>query len=76
MLIIIGAEMFQEGLMEIFKMEGELLEFLFLGVYLISMFLIFFKEDLKGLLPSLVDIRFYVINPENGAERLWKERKV
>lgn len=68
--------MFQEGLMEIFKMEGELLEFLFLGVYLISMFLIFFKEDLKGLLPSLVDIRFYVINPENGAERLWKERKV
>jgi len=48
-LIIIGAEMFQEGLMEIFKMEGELLEFLFLGVYLISMFLIFFKEDLKGL---------------------------
>jgi len=75
-LIIIGAEMFQEGLMEIFKMEGELLEFLFLGVYLISMFLIFFKEDLKGLLPSLVDIRFYVINPENGAERLWKERKV
>ena len=48
-LIIIGAEMFGEGLMEIFKMEGELLEFLFLGVYLISMSLIFFKEDLKGL---------------------------
>jgi high-affinity iron transporter len=37
-LIIIGAEMFEEGLMEIFKMEGELLEFLFLGVYLISIF--------------------------------------
>jgi high-affinity iron transporter len=48
-LIIIGAEMFGEGLMEIFKMEGELLEFLFLGVYLISMSLIFFKEDLKEL---------------------------
>ncbi len=49
MLIIIGAEMFGAGLMEIFKMEGKLLEFLFLGVYLISMSLIFFKEDLKGL---------------------------
>jgi len=48
-LIIIGAEMFGEGLLEIFKMEGELLEFLFLGVYLISTSLIFFKKDLKGL---------------------------
>jgi len=48
-LIVLGAEMFGEGIVDLFEINGEFYEVLFIGIYFVSMVILFFEEDLKRI---------------------------
>jgi high-affinity iron transporter len=48
-LIVLGAEMFGEGIVDLFEIAGEFYELLLIGIYFVSMIILFFDEDLKRI---------------------------